>query len=257
MIPTTLNRESFLSNVTSFANTNGGYLLYGVAADTKTAVPTAFPGLAVAAPDKFELTLNSMIRDSVDPAELLPPDYRWVDVENGRKVLIIRIRQSWAAPHAATKHGKYYQRNSNGKQPMDTHELRNAFLLAGQAEEKFDKFCANRQALILGRIPEDRDDRRPCNLKSGAVLAIHAAPLAVMARSYVLDIRSNIGQLNGVRPSAKLDHHDAPGRPNIDGYLVQATPDGASSTYAYLQVFRSGAAEMNFRCPAHTSSRSR
>src|SRR6476659_7256514 len=64
---TTGHRDQFLANVTSFANTSGGYLLYGVETDTETSVPTAFPGLAIAATDKTELTLNSMLRDNVDP----------------------------------------------------------------------------------------------------------------------------------------------------------------------------------------------
>src|SRR5229473_2010612 len=81
----TKNPDSFLANVTSFANTIGGYLLYGVDADKETAVPTAFPGLKVDAPDKFLLTLNHLIHDRTDPS-LAPPDYRWVEVADGRRV---------------------------------------------------------------------------------------------------------------------------------------------------------------------------
>ena len=246
--PTAGSREQYLANVTSFANTIGGFLLYGVEADAETSAPTAFPGLAIAATDKTELTLNSMLRDNVDP-RMGPPDYRWVDVTDGRKVLIIRIRQSWAAPHAATRHGKYYQRNSNGKQPMDTHELRNAFMLAGRAEERFDVFCTRRNALLLGRVSDPSNDRRPCKLQPGAFLVVHAAPLAVLTRPYVLDIRSNVSHLRAVTPHAKLSHHDAPGRPNVDGYLVQVNPDGAQATYAYLQVFRAGTAELTSVAP--------
>jgi hypothetical protein len=240
--PTAGSREKFLANVTSFANTSGGYLLYGVEADEETSVPTIYPGLSVDAVDKFEQALNSMIRDNVDP-RMSPPEYQWVEVADGRKVLIIRIRQSWAAPHAAMKHGRYYVRNSNGKQPMDTHALRNAFLLAGRAEEQFDAFCTRREAALMRRSLPSLRDKLPCEFESGAALAVHAAPLAAMGRPHALDIRSNIKRLAEIRPHRTLSHHDARGRANFEGYLVQANPDGAESTYAYCQVFRSGAVE--------------
>src|SRR5258708_2210444 len=60
-------REAFLGNVTSFANSGGGYLLYGVDASKATSVPTDFPGLTVDDTDKYQLRLNHMIRDNVDP----------------------------------------------------------------------------------------------------------------------------------------------------------------------------------------------
>ena len=240
--PTRGNQDSFLSNVTSFANTIGGYLLYGVEADKDTSAPTGFPGFPVESTDRVEQKLNSMIRDSVDP-RMHSPEYRWVDVDAGRKVLVIRVRQSWAAPHAATRHGRYYQRNSNGKQPMDTHELRNAFLLAGHAEEQFDAFCTRRENALMRRSLPSLRDKLPCEFESGAALAVHAAPLAAMGRPHALDIRSNIKRLAEIRPHRTLLGHDARGRANFEGYLIQANPDGAASTYAYWQVFRSGAVE--------------
>jgi hypothetical protein len=58
------DREAFLANVTSLANTLGGYLLYGVDASEGGGTPSAFPGFGVedTHPTTAGLTLQVVAR---------------------------------------------------------------------------------------------------------------------------------------------------------------------------------------------------
>jgi hypothetical protein len=237
------DREAFLANVTSLANTLGGYLLYGVDASEGGGTPSAFPGFGVEDTDLYELRLNQMVRDNVDP-RMPPPDYRWIDVASGRKALVVRVRQSWSAPHAAMRHGRYYLRTSNGKQPMDTHELRNAFLLAGRGEEQFELFCSSRAKTIVLEGPAAHQSERFCALQPGLVLVCHIAPLASMARNVTLDIRSALPKFANIAPARAVAGWHVARQPNASGFLARIDA-GASTqpTHGYCQVFRRGAIE--------------
>jgi len=234
------SKRDFRACVTSFANTDGGDLIYGVKADKAKAVIVDIPGLKVASRDSFEQTLNHTLRDQVDP-RISPVRFRWVDLGAGRAVVVVRVQPSWVGPHAATRSFiAYYQRTSNGKQPMDAHELRNAFLLAGRAEERFEKFCDERHTVLLGEHIIDHGPQPLVNLSDGAILAIHAAPLAAMARPVALDIRANVERLREIRPYRAVEHHPITGRPNVEGYLAAVSSD---LPYTYWQVFRTGPIE--------------
>ena len=239
--PTSSNeaKRDFRESITSFANTEGGDLLYGVKADKTKAIIVNTPGLIVTSPDQFELALNQTLRDRVDP-RIQPVQYRWVDMGGGKCVVVIRVQQSWTAPHAATKFGAYFQRTSKGKQSMDAHELRNAFLLAGRAEERFEKFCSERHSVLLGEQSYEYGPQPVIELEDGAILLIHAAPLATMGRPYTLDIRSNVPHLRRIRPYRVIQHHNVQTQPNVEGYLASVS---AHKSYAYWQVFRSGVIE--------------
>src|SRR6266540_626883 len=58
-------RKEFLADVSSFANANGGDLLYGV--EAIRGVPRALRGLSSGSEDDDILRLESMIRDGITP----------------------------------------------------------------------------------------------------------------------------------------------------------------------------------------------
>jgi predicted HTH transcriptional regulator len=119
------DKKEFLADVSSFANTSGGDLIFGV--DESGGVPTQIIGIQSGDLDLEIGRLNSIIQMGLDPR--IRYDVRTVTFQDGRKVPIIRIERSWIGPHRVVfkGHDKFYARNSTGKYPLDFNELRLAF----------------------------------------------------------------------------------------------------------------------------------
>lgn len=119
-------RRKFLWNVTSFANAQGGDLIYGI--DAPQGIATDLPGIETDDPDAAIQRLDNMLQASVAP-RLIGVRMRWVPLANDRQVLVVRIPAGLAAPHRETfqNQGRFYTRNNAGKSEMDVHDLRHAF----------------------------------------------------------------------------------------------------------------------------------
>lgn len=118
--------REFLADVTSMANASGGDLVFGV--QEVQGIASALPGLAHFNPDRDVLRLEQMLGSSVEP-RISGVGFHVVTGPDGQLFLIVRAPASMAAPHRVThsSHDKFFARNSRGKYPMDTHELRLAF----------------------------------------------------------------------------------------------------------------------------------
>jgi hypothetical protein len=222
------DNKKFLAAATSFANTEGGDLIYGVAEDN--GVPIEMCGVEVSDEDKLKLRFESAFRDNVEP-RARPLAFKLLHLASGRCVLVIRIQQSWNKPHRAWKDGPFYARNSAGKYQLDVGELRAAFTLAGTVTERVRNFRLDRLAKIGA-------GDTPVPLEEGCIMVLHLLPVSAF---------SSFPQTR-----ITLDRHErfqfAPfesGAPcqlvNLDGYVIYSTNAGASLVYA--QVFRSGAVE--------------
>lgn len=121
------DKAEFVADVTSFANSQGGDLVYGVKDEKGVAV--GVPGIDPPDLDKAILRLESLLRDCIDP-RLVGARLHWAPRGEGGGYLIIRVPPSPSAPHRNTIDNRFYGRNSRGKYPMDTHELRVAFTAA-------------------------------------------------------------------------------------------------------------------------------
>src|SRR3972149_3929232 len=122
------DRKEFLKDVSSFANADGGDLLFGV--DAKDGLPQACPGISAPNHDDLRLQLENRLRDGLQP-RIPDVQFKFISAcENDNHVLLMRIKKSWAAPHRVTigGHGHFYSRNSAGAYPLDVDQLRSAFL---------------------------------------------------------------------------------------------------------------------------------
>ena len=116
------DRKEFLSDVSSFANASGGHLIYGIA--EAEGLPVDIPGLSNIDADAKKLRLENLLRDCIEP-RIPGVGIRAIEMDSSAAVLVIRIRSSWAQPHAVVfqKHWRFYSRNSAGKYPLDVSEL--------------------------------------------------------------------------------------------------------------------------------------
>jgi len=147
------DRREFLADVSSFANTVGGYLLYGV--KEEDGMPVEMCGVEIDSVDALKLKWEGMLRDGLSP-RLPHVDIHEVKLCTGKWVMILRIPRSWLAPHRVTleNHGHFYGRTSAGHFQMDVPQLRTAFELSGTLTERIRDFRADRLSkIIAGEIP--------------------------------------------------------------------------------------------------------
>src|ERR1700752_3772232 len=98
-------KKEFLADISSFANTSGGDLVFGIVElrenGKSTGLPERIEGLANVNPDADGLRLESAIRDGIAP-KLPGVRLRWVPGFPAGPVLVIRVPRSWAGPHMVT-----------------------------------------------------------------------------------------------------------------------------------------------------------
>lgn len=227
------DKKEFLGDVTSFANAEGGDILYGV--EAKDGVPTDVPGLADFNEDKERLRLESSMLNAIDPR--IPGVQMYaVSGFTAGPILIVRIPRSWSAPHMVTfQNGqRFFTRNSAGKYQMDVRELRTAFEGSGQLGERIRRWRDER----LGRIIANDG---PVRLRGTGHVVIHVVPLD----SFGDELRLRFDRVQDASillpppgSNSGWDH-----RFNFDGLLTFSAISEANESRAYSQFFRSGRIE--------------
>lgn len=111
------NRRELLADVSSFANTAGGDLVFGIA--ESGGVPTDTPGVQILDLDEQIRQFNHIIRSGLSPRIRYTP--QGVLLANGRYVFIIRLERSWYGPHRVIfkDDSRFYGRTTNGKYELD------------------------------------------------------------------------------------------------------------------------------------------
>jgi Schlafen, AlbA_2 len=229
-------RKEFLADVSSFANTSGGHLVYGMKA--KKGVPVELCGLDIPDPDSLVSALDNKMRECVKPR--MPGVVVWpVSLANGRVAIVIRVPKSFASPHMVTFGGssRFHARNSNGKYPLDVDEIRAAFLLSERIEERVRQFRLDRVAKIAA-------NETPVQLREGPKVVLHIVPLSALVSRFSIDLSSVLLPSNEVdlRPIGR-DVLSCESRFNLDGLVLWYGSRLDGPAYAYTQVFRNGAIE--------------
>ncbi len=222
------SRREFLADVSSFANTAGGDILFGVAEDA--GIPIDLPGVGPADVDAEILRLENLLRDGIEP-RMQGASMRAVPLQSGTVVLVVRVPESWNKPHAVSYQGhwRFYARNSAGKYALDVQELRSAFMATEATVDRIRRFHFDR----LERI---RSNESPVPLPTKAKVVLHMIPYSAFSPGSSLDLES----VQKEQYSGRLIYAPVSGtRFNLDGFLLFDEPREAQSA-AYLQIFRSG-----------------
>jgi hypothetical protein len=225
------DKKEFLADVSSFANSAGGDLIFGV--DETQGVPTAFPGLSFADADLEIRRLDSIVSDGLEPR--IKYAIRLVQRDGKLPIIIIRTDRSWTGPHRVIfkGHDKFYARNSAGKYPMDVSELRSAFTLATSVTERVRRFRADRIAML-------KNNGTPVRFSEGISKTIlHCIPLEPFAAPVQFDVLKYSGQTARIPPlfSAGSWTH----RINLDGLVIYS--GAQTDAISYTQLFRNGTIE--------------
>ncbi len=221
----------FLATVSSFANTNGGDIIYGI--KESAGKPSSINGVIIPNLDQEKLRLEQIIRNGIEPS-IPSVQLHEINLKNNSYILIIRILKSWNAPHRVTlnKHSKFYGRNSAGRYELDVSELKTSFLLTENIANRIRNFIAERITAIYA-------DDTPIPLSKGAKVLMHLIPLSSFTQRELIGINDCRRHQNNLLP---LGSSGWSPWINIDGFLTyNGNMDDTSSAYA--QLYRTGVIE--------------
>jgi hypothetical protein len=221
------SKKEFLADVSSFANSDGGDIIFGIAEEA--GIPTEITGIHSEDFDSAILRLESLIRDGISPRILV---YLAIVSDDSRTVIVIRIVKSWNKPHRVTfnHHDQFYSRNSAGKYQLDVEQLRVAFTDSNTTLTEMNNFVLQRDMAIF-----ENDGIK--TIAETAKLVLFLLPL----ESFSSDHSHAVTKLTppDVPP---LESYGYDGEINFDGYLTYFR-GGDSLTHSYTQVYRNGIIE--------------
>jgi hypothetical protein len=227
------DKREFLADVSAFANASGGDLIFGV--EESSGVPSHVPGVGVENFDELRLRLQNVIREAIDP---VIPQVEIVAVDGFERgpVVIVRVHQSWQAPHMVTykRWSRFFMRDAGQRHQMDTQELRAAFLAGETLERRIRAFRDERVELV-------RTGKSPVSLFPHAKFVLHLLPLGPAFASSGVDpraLRPHVTMLlsNDLVYSGNINF-------NLDGVLIRSSGNRDDTTDAYIQIFRNGGVE--------------
>ena len=230
------DKYEFLADVSSFANSSGGDILYGVREKRDQGKPTGIPeaaaGLSGVTADTAVQRLDSIIRDGIAPRIANVKIVAVPGFDNG-PVILVRIPKSWLSPHMINKReSRFYSRNNAGKYPLDVAEIRSAFALSESLPDKIRRFRDDRIAKIVA-------DETPVKLSGSCRVVLHLLPIAALDPTTRIDTASLSGKIvPGIYfPGNNFRH-------NFDGYVTFHQTQNPPLSRSYVQVFRNAAIEV-------------
>ena len=228
--------KDLLADVSAFANSSGGTILYGI--DEDQGEPIACTGVGNIDVHKAIERLNNIIGNSLDPP-LRGFNFDVIGRDDGKHVLVLQINQSPSAPHMLNKGSpKFYSRGVAGNVPMGAYEIRDAFLAAEGMSEKVRAFVQQRCRLIQAREIE-------FDLSGRGQAVLHMVPIEAFSRPRtvsMIDLETIKKEFVSAVTGAGYGH-----RCCLDG--IAATSWGSDQKIlSYSLLFRNGSVEATCSC---------
>ncbi|MDP4092088.1 MAG: ATP-binding protein [Bacillota bacterium] len=226
------DKREFLKDITSFANSSGGDIIYGI--KEENGVPAEIIGIYNEEIDSKIRWIEDLVRQGVQP-RIPGIKIQPIDVADNKKALVIRIPKSWRSPHCVTfqNWSRFFARSSNGVYQLDVDELRSAFVLSESLSEKIQNFKNDRIANIVAGETLLR-----LNTKSNIVLQI--VPISAFnIKAEKIDIKSvfNNQFFNTIYYGASRK------RINFEGMILYSEAIEAGKVDAYTQLYKNGIIE--------------
>lgn len=224
------DKKEFLADISSFANASGGDLVFGI--EEEKGVPLKISGVDVENVDEEIRKYENIIRDGIEPR--ITFSTHAVSISGKKTVFIFRVAKSWTGPHRVIykDHDKFYSRNSAGKYPLDTGELKIAFTLGQALTEQISKFKIERISQIVA-------NNLPVPFYDGGKIILHIIPLESFSPSYSVDIDPVIKEPAKLRPIYCSGWNP---RINLEGVLSYSGGRDETS-HTYTQLYRTGIVE--------------
>ncbi|WP_310564231.1 ATP-binding protein [Hydrogenophaga sp.] len=219
-------KNEVTADVSAFANSSGGDLIYGIDEDGEGRAASVVP--QVGNRDETARWFQDVLMSSIEP-RVPGIQVQAVDVAGGF-VLVVRVPQSWAGPHRVTSNQHFYVRENGRKRQLNVPEIRGLFLRSEQQAQRVRDFRTERLGKLLS-------GEGPHPLVPGSLLVCHFVPTqAALGLVNVDPVRYTVDNARRL-PVLGMVGLDA--RINLDGALAVRNPN-PRGTFGYSQLFRSG-----------------
>jgi hypothetical protein len=223
------DKKEFLADVSSFANTAGGDLVFGI--DENQGLPTSVIGVQATDLDMHIQRLDSILAAGLSPR--IRYEIRAISTGSGLNVLIVRVERSWFGPHRVIfqGHDKFYGRNSAGKYALDVNELRTAFNLSSTTTERIRAFRTDRIIALA-------DNQTPIPFTNEPKVVLHCIPLASFAGQPQYDVLPFYKNPTLLFP---MGTQNIDVRLNLEGVMLFGPHQPC---HTYTQLYRTGVIEV-------------
>lgn len=217
-------RHEFLADVSAFANSSGGDIIYGIDEDGEgcAAAVVGHPGNS----DEEARRLQDVLLNGIEPR--VPGLQVHAVTGAAGFTVVVRVPQSWAGPHRVRSNQHFFIRENGRKRQLDVPEVRGLFLRSENQAQRVRDFRTERLGkLMAGEAPH--------RLIPGVLLVGHFVPTQAALGSIQVDPVAYMHDralpvLSTTIPGARV---------NADGALVVRNPR-PEGTYGYSQLFRNG-----------------
>lgn len=220
------SKREFYADISAFANSGGGDIVYGI---------EDVDGKAVAAPGLGKINADEEIRRLQQMSLHVEPRIRIYAQEvagpDRGPFIILRVEDSTAGPHAfKISDGTYrfFARADRAKYPMSLDQIKAAFMRSGSIREQIQGFRAQRKLYLTQSIP--------LPLSATPWLQAQIIPFSAFSGGPVLPA-ALLGEMN--QDVALLSYTVE--RSNVDGFLRYHADSG--QIVRYCQAFRNGCLE--------------
>lgn len=219
------DKKEFLADISSFANSTGGDIIFGIEEDSIEKIPINIVGIPYDNDDSLIRKLEDFIRQSIQPI-ILNIEYKVIGLKQNTCILIIRIPQSLIGPHRVEYkgHNKFFTRNNKGKYQMDVNELRIAFNSGLDLEKRIEDYKFNRYYEILSNKYNKLISNMP-------IFTIHYIPLSSLNGNLHLSINQIKEELENTKSTALGYGYSK--RITIDGVAIEYKENEKSSFAIY------------------------
>ena len=228
------NPTEILKDVSSFANTFGGMIIYGISeANGLPAEVCNVPGDA----DQIIRSYESIIRTGLTPT-IIGVEMKFVKMTETASVFIVKIPKSYNSPHMVIRSGqqRFYLRNSRSSDPMTHTEIKDSFQAYAILERQIDEFISERYSKIMS------DSAGTKLMENKETIVLHVIPFASIRKDHYISPRQLSEQRDNL---VSFDDSGITGRYNFNGYINIRRLNREEFPYphAYTQLFRSGIIE--------------
>lgn len=141
-----IDNEGIAKAVSSFANTYGGLLLFGIREDSETNEPSEWFTLGGGDPASYKETIRNAIKDYVSPAPRFTTFAYDTSSPNGgsQHILLVDVPESNETPHIHNN-GRVYRRTGEGSDPYqaitDPNVFDDLYRRRRKWKSKVNEFC--------------------------------------------------------------------------------------------------------------------
>lgn len=156
-----------LADVTSFANAGGGDVIYGVEEDGEARAAAIVPQTLANVDEEVRRLMDIALNQTEPrvPGVQVQPVPVTVGMTSGH-VIVVRVPQSWAAPHRNRINQHFHVREGVRNRTLDVPEVRAQFLRTESQAQRLRDFRSERLAKIV-------TGQTPVQLTSAPKLVVH------------------------------------------------------------------------------------